>query len=524
MPIQEYDAGPLDGLDDLAMREIDVGGDKVLVTRDGARLFAVSGVCPHARAPLAEGVRHRGRVICPWHKAAFCLRTGALLEPPAVDPLDCFDVRVDAGRVMVSRRERTAAEMPTSDERCFVIVGGGAAGAMAAQTLRQEGFGGRLIMLDRENRVPYDRTVLSKYTLSGATGAEKTPLQTQAFYKKQRIERVTAEVVGLDTLRHLVMCASGSSYRYDALLLATGGIATTPDLPGETLAGVFVLRSRGDAEAIVAQAERSERAVVLGTGFIGMEVAAALRERGLEVTVVGKESIPFENQLGVEIGGALKSFHEDKGVRFRLGRAVSALQGQGAVRSVILDDGEEIKADLVVAGLGVRPATGFLRDLAVNDDGSLSVNDRMQVADGVYAAGDIARFPYWGDGSAIRVEHWRVAQQHGRIAALNMLERETRYIATPVFWTIQYMKRVDYIGHAVDWDEVVIHGDLSKPEFLAYYVKDGRVAAAAGMGRDEHTAALGVLFDLRRDWTAAELGERPAALLASLAGNGEGDA
>ncbi|HQT79648.1 MAG: hypothetical protein B7Z80_17035, partial [Rhodospirillales bacterium 20-64-7] len=400
---------------------------------------------------------------------------------------------------------------------------GGAAGAVAAQTLRQSGFNGRVIMLDRENRVPYDRTVLSKYFLSGLPGAEKSPLQSQAFYRDRRIERRTADVVRLDARAHRITCAGGSVLDYDKALLATGGIPKRPGLPGANLRNVFMLRTREDADAILRQAERSGKAVVLGASFIGMEVAASLRERGLDVTVVGKAAAPFEKQLGARIGTAFTLLHEARGVAFRLGQGVAALQGNRAVRAVLLEGGESLPADLVVLGFGIRPATDYLDGVAVNADGSVSAGADLQVAEDLYAAGDIARFPLFGDGPPIRVEHWRVAEQHGRVAALNMAGLTTagrdmarqaaRYDVVPVFWTIQYLKRLDYIGHASEWDDVVLHGDLEKPNFLAYYVKDGRVVAAAGLGRDRDTAALIELFNRRRDWAAAELGAQPARLL-----------
>ena len=298
-------------------------------------------------------------------------------------------------------------------------------------------------------------------------------------------------------------------------MVATGGVPSKPDLPGAELAGVFLLRSRADADAILAQAERSSRAVILGSSYIGMEVAASLRERGLAETVVGREEVPMAKQLGPDIGGALQAMHERQGVQFRLGCSVTGLQGQAAVSGVALEGGEVLPAELVVIGYGVRPATGFLSALPLHDDGSVCVDAQLRAADGLFAAGDIARFPDGDNGAPIRVEHWRVAEQHGRVAALNMLGRPTPYTAPPVFWTIQYLKRVDYIGHAGSWDEIVLHGDLAAPEFLGYFVKDGVVAAAAGMGRDQDTAALTLLFEQRRDWTAAELGEHPARLLAA---------
>ena len=289
-------------------------------------------------------------------------------------------------------------------------------------------------------------------------------------------------------------------------------------MPGADLGHVYTLRSRGDADAILLQAERSTCAVILGASFIGMEVAASLRERGLDVTVVGKEAAPFAKQLGEQVGGAFVGLHEQHGVAFRLGSGVKALEGDGQVSAVVLDSGERIAADLVVVGVGVRPAPSYAEGLNRRDDGGIIVDANLCAAPALYAAGDIASFPHRGDGEPIRVEHWRVAEQHGRVAALNMLGYATQYDAVPFFWTIQYMKRLDYVGHAADWDSVVLHGDLGKgggePRFLAYYVKDGRVAAAAGLGRDEDIAALIELFTMRRDWTAADLGENPAAVLA----------
>lgn len=519
MPRQQHDVASLDEFASGTMRQVEVDGAKVLLIRDGDAIHAIGATCPHAGGPLAEGVRRGDRIVCPWHKATFCIRTGAVLEPPAVDKLPRFEVRVEGRRVLLTPpADAPPGETPPpGDGRCFAIVGGGAAGAVAAQTLREIGFAGRIVMFDRENRVPYDRTLLSKYFLSGETGGEKSPLQSQSFYRRHRIERLTAEVTRVDARERRIECADGSVLRYDAALLATGAAPSRPDIPGGNLGNAFLLRSRADADAILAQAERSERAVVLGASFIGMEVAASLRERGLDVTVVGQEAAPFEKQLGARIGNAFTSLHEKRGVGFRLGRAVAALEGDGDVRGVRLEGGELLAADFVVIGFGVRPVAGYLDGVSLSDDGGVPVDAGLRAADGLYAAGDIARFPLRGDGAPVRVEHWRVAEQHGRVAARNMAGQTTRYDAPPVFWTIQYLKRLDYIGHAAEWDDVVVHGDLGKPEFLAYYVKDGLVAAAAGLDRDQDTAALVELFTLRRDWTPEALGDHPLRVLASMA-------
>ena len=442
MAQQEHDVAAFNSLAPGQMQSIDVEGQPVLLFRDDHTVCAIGGTCPHAGGLLAEGVRCGDRVICPWHKAAFSLRTGALLEPPAVDALPRHQARVENGRVYVTLAGGNPPRpIPAGDSRCFVIVGAGAAGAVAAQTLREAGFGGRILMLDSENRVPYDRTVLSKAFLSGQSGAEKSPLQAQSFYHDQRIERITAVVTAIDATTRRITCADRTVYSYDAALLATGGVPKRPDLPGIELDNIFLPRSRADADAILAQAERSHRAVILGASFIGMEVAASLRERGLVVTVIGQEEMPLAKQLGPEIGRAFFNLHTRHGVEFRLQSKVSALEGDQAVQVVTLDSGEHILADFVVVGFGISPATAYAAHLARAEDGGLIVDASLRVAEGLYAAGDIAHFPHRGSNTSIRVEHWRVAQQHGRMAALNMLGQDLRYGAVPVFWTIQDLKR-----------------------------------------------------------------------------------
>jgi NADPH-dependent 2,4-dienoyl-CoA reductase/sulfur reductase-like enzyme/nitrite reductase/ring-hydroxylating ferredoxin subunit len=511
-----HDAAPLSALAEAAMIEVELDGQKLVLVRQGGQIYALAGTCPHAGAPLAEGVLHAGRIICPWHKAAFCARTGEMLEPPALDPLARFEVRVENDRILVTPSTPQAAPPGVADTRLFAIIGAGAAAAMAAQTLRQEGFTGRIVLIDDENRVPYDRTVLSKYFLSGEHGAEKSPLQSQAYYRGHGIERRTARVERVDIADKRITTSHGEVIQFDAALIATGATPKLPPMPGITLRNVFILRTRHDAEAILAQAERSQKAVVYGAGFISMEVAASLRERGLDVTLVAREQTPLDGKLGFQAGQVLRNLHESKGVTFRMGRTVDAMEGDEAVRRVVLDNGDAIETDLVVVGLGVTPAADCLADIYRNKDGGVDVDAHLRIAGEVFAAGDIASFPLFGDGERVRVEHWRVAEQHGRIAALNMLGKAQPYTQVPVFWTIQYMKRVDYIGHASDWDDVVIHGDLKQPQFLIYYIKDGRVLAAAGLDRDRDTAALIQLFGMRRDWTAQALGDSPEATLKAM--------
>ena len=494
--------GRIDDFPPSGLREVEAAGQKILLIRRGKDVTAIAAACPHAGAPLAEGVLHGGRVICPWHKAAFAAGSGKCLEPPAVDDLPAYLLEIVDDKILLvedqpDARSREAAQ---NENRCFVIIGAGAAGFSAAQELRRQNFGGRIILVDALGALPYDRTIQSKYVLAGTEAGEKSPLQDEDFYRLEKIERRTGKVKGLDPKQKTITLSHGETLRYDRALVATGGEVRPIPFPGADLAGVFTLRSQNDAANIVAAAGNASCAVIIGAGFIGMEAAAALRERGLDVTVVGQDSVPFEKQLGAEIGHVYQRIHEEKGVKFRLGAKVEALEGESAVTAVRLDGGETIAADLVVAGLGVKPATEFLAGVERDDDGGVIADASLKIADGLYAAGDVAVFPLRGDGERMRVEHWRVAEQQGRVAARAMLGQDVAYDAVPVFWTIQYMKRLDYVGHASGKDEIAVRGDLGEQKFIAYYLKDGIVKAAAGLNRDADMAAVLALMNGQRDW------------------------
>ena len=501
-----WDAGPAGAVAGQAMLGVEIDGQKLLLARSGGEIRAFDGSCPHAGAPLAEGVRCGDHVICPWHKASFDLRDGALVEPPSVDPLHRYPVRIEAGRILVSLQPIPTSERQTvPDERRFVILGAGAAGQSAAQTLRAEGFGGRLVMVSHEAELPYDRTLLSKYKLSGEPGAEKSPLQDADFYTRHRIERLRREIAAVDAASATVRFTDGSTLTYDAALLATGGTPKAPKLPGADLGGVFLLRTAAHADAILAAAEKARHVVVVGGGFIGMEVAASLRERGLDVTVVMPESAPFEGPLGPMIGAVFARLHQKQGVVLRTGETVAGFEGDGAVSGVRLASGERLPTDLVVIGGGIRPATDILSGVALREDGGVPVDRHLRAAESLFAAGDVAAFPLYGDGAPVRVEHWRMAQQQGRVAALNMLGHATAFEPVPYFWTIHFLKRLDYVGYAPDWDDIVVDGDLQTPEFIALYIKARRVKAVIGWDRDQDMARALCLFEERREWQAADL-------------------
>lgn len=491
-------------LQDGDMREVVVGETKVLVVRLHGRFYAIGAECTHYGGPLIDGALSGHRVVCPWHQAVFDVMTGNLEEPPALDAQPCYPVRLEDDDVIVkvpdaaaNRRTPTMVRRDPADSRTFVILGAGAAGHAAAETLRQDGFQGRILMITGEPRLPYDRPNLSKGYLSGEAGPDTLPWRTAEFYRDHDIEVLLGQPVSqVEPRRKTVTFENGGSLSYDALLLATGGLPRQLDLPGGKFTNVMTLRSVGDADAIIAAVAPAFRVVVIGAGFIGMEAAASLTKRGLAVTVVGSRPVPLERQLGAAIGGLFQEVHTEHGVAFRLGRKAIRLEGHGRARAVVLDDGESFPADLVLVGLGINPATQMLQDIELNPDGSVSVDRHLRVTGGLYAAGDVARFPGWRDGAPIRIEHWRLAAQHGRVAAHNMAGHPVEYAGVPFFWSEQFDLFLQYVGYAHTWDEVIIHGELERRNFLAYYVKGTQVLAAAGLQHDRQLAALSELMRL----------------------------
>ncbi len=295
----------------------------------------------------------------------------------------------------------------------------------------------------------------------------------------------------------VITVETGETLTYDSLLIATGGQPRLLTVPGADLGNVFTLRSVADSDAILEAAQSAKQAVVVGSSFIGMEVASGLAQKGIHVTVVSPTSLPFEKTLGSELGRLFYQVHEEKGVSFQMGRKVKQLEGEGTVQTVVLDNGDRVVADLVVVGIGVQPVTDFIAGIDLDPkDQSVPVDEYLCAAEGVYAAGDIARYPDWHTSDSMRVEHWRIAAQHGRIAAHNMAGKPTKFRGVPVFWSMQFQFPIRYVGHATEWDELIIDGDLDRREFIAFYVKNNQVVAAASSKRDTETAAIAELLRL----------------------------
>ncbi len=506
MSSREFNVGSIHDLKNGELKSISVNGNEILLCKIDGGVYALGAHCTHYGAPLVDGILNGDRLVCPWHHACFNAKTGDRLEPPANDSLPKYETRIDGEYVIVKLPEKIEGNrLPQlsmrkeSDVRKFVIVGGGAAGYSAAQTLREEGFEGRIILVTREDHSPYDRPNLSKDYLAGDADESWLPLRSQDFYKEYGIElMLNKNVTAVNDSTKTIIFSKDENLKYDKLLIATGGEARKLNIPGENLKNVFTLRSFDDSRKIIEAGKNASKVIIIGASFIGMETAYSLSKKGLPVTVISQEEIPFEKVFGKEIGGLFKKLHEENGVNFRLSLSLKEFAGKDKVEAVLLENGERIEADLVVVGVGVKPATGFLKNLNPLPNGSLNVDEYFQVVEDVYAAGDIATFTFWITGEKIRIEHWRTAEQQGRIAARNMLGKKQQYREVPFFWSAQVGLSINYVGHASDWHEIIFKGDVSSKEFIAFYVKDNKVLAAAGNFCDKEMAAIEELMRLNK--------------------------
>ena len=476
-------------------------GEPVLLARRGDELFAIGAICTHYGAPLEQGLLVGDTVRCPWHHACFSLRTGEALRAPALDPVSRWRVeevrdrarqftpveqRIDA--VYVREKLQSANREPSSKAPdmpgSVVIVGGGASGNAAAETLRHESYSGRITMLSADESMPCDRPNLSKGYLAGTTSDESNLLRSAKFYQDHTIDlRLNARVVAIDLVHRQVELADSSRHDYDALLLATGAEPVRLTVSGAGLPHVHYLRTLADSRALVAKTLTAKRAVVIGASFIGLEVAASLRARNIDVHIVGPETIPMEKTLGPEVGTFIRKLHEDHGVTFHLGTTATSIDE----RSVTLKNGETLRADFVVVGIGVRPALSLAQHAGLAIDRGVTVDEYLETSvPKIFAAGDIARWPDRLTGERIRVEHFVVAERQGQTAARNILGRRETFRAVPFFWTEQYDLGIAYIGHAAGWNGADIEGQLDAKtrNCTITYRRDGKKLAAAVIHRD----------------------------------------
>lgn len=474
------------------------GDAQVLLVRRGAEIFAVDAHCTHYNGPLADGLVAGDTVRCPWHHACFSLRTGEALRAPAFRPLACWWVEQRDGHIfVVGKRKR--AEAATSERPVeampekIVIVGGGAAGFAAAEMLRREQYAGSFVMLSDDEAPPVDRPNLSKDYLAGKAPESWVPLRGESYYSKNQIDlRLGTQAVRIEPRTREVILASGYPVPYDRLLLATGAEPVRLTIPGADQPHVHTLRSLSDCRAIIEQAATARRVVVLGASFIGLEVAAALCARGVEVHVVAPDKHPMGRVLGPQMGNFIRTLHEKNGVVFHLEEIASSING-GEVK---LRSGDTLAADLVVAGIGVRPRTGLAETAGLTIDRGIVVNGFLETSEqGIFAAGDIARWPDPHSGENIRVEHWVVAERQGQTAAHNMLGRSEKFNAVPFFWSQHYDVRINYVGHAERWDEIMVEGDIAGRDCLLRFKCDGRVLAAASISRDIENLMIEVAME-----------------------------
>jgi len=463
-----------------------VGDEDVLLVRSGGDIFAVGAHCSHYHGPLAEGLVTGASVRCPWHHACFDLRTGEAERAPALSPIDCWTVEQRDGRIIVTQKrdqpQPHAMAAKADTPKKIVIVGGGAAGFAAAEMLRRHGFGGSIVMVSNDAAPPVDRPNLSKDYLAGSAPEDWLPLRPDDFYGASKIDlRLATEVTAIDTRQRQVRCADGASLDYDRLLLATGAEPVRLPVPSADLPHVHTLRSLADCRAIIADIKGAKHALVIGASFIGLEAAAALRSRDLEVHVVAPETRLMERVLGPQLGDFIRALHQEHGVVFHLGETVTAFGGRRAT----LKGGSTLEADVVVVGVGVRPRLALAEQAGLMMDRGVSVDAYLRTsAPDVYAAGDIARWPDPHSGTAIRVEHWVVAERQGQTAARNMLGAQERFDAVPFFWSQHYDVPINYVGHAEQWDEIAIDGSVAAKDCVLRYKSKGRVLAVASIYRD----------------------------------------
>jgi len=462
-----------------------VGDEDVLLVRVGPEIFAIDAHCSHYHGPLAEGLVDGESIRCPWHHACFDLRTGEAARAPALTALAVWQVEREDDRIVVRQkreqpkpRVKGAVDAPGR----IVIVGGGAAGFAAAEMLRRQDYGGSIVMLSNEAAGPVDRPNLSKDYLAGSAPEDWLPLRPDSFYAEAAIDlRLGTEVTSIAPKARNVVLADGKTVPYDRLLLATGAEPVRLPIPGADQPHVHVLRSLADCRAIIASADGARRAVVIGASFIGLEVAASLRAREIEVHVVGLEQRPMDRVLGPAMGDFVRALHEEHGVIFHLGDTVMAIDGKRAT----LKSGAVLDADVVVVGVGVRPRLALAESCGLAIDRGVTVNAYLETSiSGIYAAGDIARWPDPHSGENIRVEHWVVAERQGQTAARNMLGQREVFDAVPFFWSQHYDVPINYVGHAETWDEIAVDGNIAAKDCLLQYKRGGRVLAVASIYRD----------------------------------------
>lgn len=479
-----------------------VGDEPVMLIRTGDEVMAVGATCTHYGAPLEQGLIEGETVRCPWHHACFSLRSGEALNAPAFDPLPRWQVERNGNQITVRNkitpepRRTVPPAMKTGQPASIVIIGGGAAGFACAEMLRRRGYQGQLVMLSDDADAPCDRPNLSKDYLAGNAPEEWIPLKPDDFYTQNHINlQLRTTVKAIDVTERTVTTGDGHIFPFDRLLLATGAEPVRLPIPGADQDHVFTLRTLADSRAIIEQAKQARSAVVLGSGFIGLEVAAALRARGLDVHVISLDKLPLEKILGAEPGDFIRNLHEQHGVQFHMEISIARIES----RKVILSNGSELAADLVIIGVGVRPRVSLAQAAGITTDNGILVDEYLETSvPGIFAAGDVARWRDPVNGEMKRIEHWVLAERHGQVAAENMLGARTAFQDVPFFWSAHYDVSIRYTGYGPLWDTIEIEGDMAAYNCLIHYRQAGKTVAVAAIGRDKEVLEYRTLIAQQR--------------------------
>jgi NADPH-dependent 2,4-dienoyl-CoA reductase/sulfur reductase-like enzyme/nitrite reductase/ring-hydroxylating ferredoxin subunit len=503
------------------MREVTVGEGKALLVYQNGEYTACGHKCTHYGAPLVKGSLGNGRVRCPWHGACFNIKSGDIEDFPGLDGIHSFKVKTEGEDIIVqakkSQLENFRQTMPmcghdtNQDSRVFLIIGGGAAAQECAESLRQEGFKGRVVMATKEPCYPYDRPRLSK---TPHAKAEELVLRKPPFYEEHCIEvLLEKEASGVNVAEKMATFTDGTTIKYDSLFLATGGAPRVPNCPGADLENVYVLRSPTQGNRIV-EAAKEKHVVVIGVGFIGMEISAYLQDKAASVTVVGNGE-PFAKVFGEDVGRTMRKLSESKGTKFILGDRLKEFVGEdGKLAGVVLTSGTELKADVCLAGIGALPATDFLKDSGLNmtERGEIVVDETMKAGEDVYAGGDIVRFPLPLIGDTANIGHWQIAHKHGRVAAKNMVGKKTAFDGIPFFWSLLLGKGIRFCGHSANWDELVTHGNLEEYKFVVHFIKGDKVTAVCTIGTNAAVVAAELMYQGKM-LSADEIRSNPGALV-----------
>ncbi|XP_001606413.1 apoptosis-inducing factor 3 isoform X1 [Nasonia vitripennis] len=503
-------------------------GGKILLIKQKGELHAIGTKCTHYGALLHTGALGEGRVRCPWHGACFNIKNGDIEDYPGLDSLPCYKVSVGDGQIRVrakrsellaNKRTKGMCKLKQNYPETVVVVGGGPAGATCVETLRQEGFQGRILMVCREDVLPYDRVKVSK-TID--FDVQKALLRPQSFYNEHNIEtKLGNAAISLNVNRQIVTLSDGEELHYNHLFIATGCKPKRPDFPGVNLKNIYVMRDYTDSQGVNKELGSDKHVVCFGLGFVGMEAAAYCIDKVASVTVIGRSPTPFKSVFGEEIGNRVRKEFESKGIKFisdsGIDKFIPREDHPDVVSKVELKDGRQLPADIVILGIGSTLYTDWMKDSGVTmlDDGSIEVDKYLRTnVPNVYAGGDIAYAPIYSAGISATIGHYPLAHYHGKIAAINICKKVTPLQAVPFFWTTLFGKSYRYAGYGTP-ERIKVHGSLEDFKFFAYYFKDGKVIAMSSVGRDPIVADFANLLYEGKSLTEEEVEKDPIGWIRS---------